>query len=63
MNLRFWSAALAVILSILILVPAAMADEKTRSDTVWVQTFNQQLSLRHSRSPRKADSGARSSAT
>ena len=43
MNLRFWSAALAVILSILILVPAAMADEKTRSDTVWVQTFNQQL--------------------
>jgi len=42
MNLRTWSAAVAVILSILILVPAAAADE-TRSDTVWVQTFNQQL--------------------
>ena len=43
MKFRFWSAALAVVLAILILAPAAAADEKTRSDTVWVSTFNQQL--------------------
>ncbi len=42
MNLRFRCAALSVVLSILILAPAA-AGEKTRSDTVWVHTFNQQL--------------------
>ncbi len=42
MNLRYWFAAAAV-LSILFPAPGATAEEKSRSDTVWVNTFNQQL--------------------